>query len=119
MGIKFCQESTQSLTIKFNVSGVEFNQFIEALKETSHKMGCNSHPTAGILAKADGNVTDLNISNNYGQIIACNITVNATTYVDADTRQRQNNDQIYHCLKNSLTTSGADKIISGITRYHI
>ena len=79
MGIKFCQESTQSLTIKFNVSGVEFNQFIEALKETSHKMGCNSHPTAGILAKADGNVTDLNIFYNYGQLSASEIIVHSTT----------------------------------------
>ena len=32
MGINLCQESTQSLPIKFNITGVEVNQFIEALK---------------------------------------------------------------------------------------
>ena len=40
-GINLWQEATNSLPIKFNVTGVEVNQFIEELKEQSQKMGYN------------------------------------------------------------------------------
>ena len=82
-------------------------------------MGCNSHPTPGIITIADVNGTDLNLFNNYVQMSASDITVHAKTYVNADTRQTQNNDQLYHCLKNSLTASGTSKSITKSSKYHI
>ena len=45
--------------------------------------------------------------------------MHAKFYVDADISQMQNNDQLYHYLKNSLTASGAAKIIDESTKYHI
>ena len=74
---------------------------------------------SGILAIADGNDTYLNLFNTYSQLSTSDITLHATTYVNAYTRQAQNNDQLYHFLKNSLTASGTAKIISKSTRYHI
>ena len=74
MGINFSQEGTQYHLLKFNVTGVEVNKFIEALKYRSQKMGQNSHPTSGILTTADANGTDLNLFNNYGQTIKSEIT---------------------------------------------
>ena len=70
---------------KFNFTGGEVNQSIESLKEQSKKMVWNSHPTPGIFTIADENVTDLNIFNNYGHLVSSDITVHATTYVNADT----------------------------------
>ena len=47
------------------------------------------------------------------------ITVYAKTYVNSDTRYTQNNDQLWHCLKNSLTASGTTNIITNSNKYHI
>ena len=82
-------------------------------------MGWNSYPTSGIITISDGNGTELNIFNSYGKLSTSEITLNATTYVNADTRKTQNNNQIYHCLKNLLTASGIANIISKSTKYNI
>ena len=82
-------------------------------------MRWNSHPTPGILTIAYGSVTYLDQFDNYGHIGASDLTVHETTYVNADTRQTKHYDQLYHCLKNSLTASGTAKIISESTKYHI
>ena len=47
------------------------------------------------------------------------IKAHATTYVNTYTIQIQNNDQLYHCLKNSLTASENSKIIVERSKYHI
>ena len=82
-------------------------------------MGWNSHPTSGIITTAEANGLDLNLFDNYGQMIARDKTTHATIYVDADARHLKKNNQIYHCLKNSLTASGTAKIIAESTTYHI
>ena len=82
-------------------------------------MGWNSYPTSGILVIADGNGTDLNLFYNYGHLSASEITTYETTYANEDTRDTQNNDQLYHCLKNSLSASGTSNIIAESTKYHI
>ena len=74
---------------------------------------------SGILTIADSNGTDLNMFDNYGRIIASDITVHATIYLNEYTRKTKNNDKLYHCLNNSLTASGTAKIIAKSTKYHI
>ena len=113
------QEVNQSLPIKFNFTGGEVNKFIEALKGISQNTLCNSHPVSGILSISDANLKDLNLFRNYGQLNASKITTHAKFYFDAGTSQTQNNDQLYHFLKNSLTSSGTAKIIAKSTKYHI
>ena len=97
--------------------GEEANQFVEALKERAQKMTRNTHATSHILTILDGNRNDLNIFNKYGQMITTNIQVHAKKNIAADTRQMQNNDQLYRCLKNPLTSSGTSKIISETCKY--
>ena len=82
-------------------------------------MGWNSHTMSGILTTADGNGIDLKIFDNYGQMRSSEITMNATTYVNEDTRQTKNNNQLYPYLKKSLTAPGTAKIIAESTNYHI
>ena len=48
---------------------------------------------------------------------ASETTTQATTYVNADTRQIKNNYQIYHLLKKSLNASGTAKIIAKSIMY--
>ena len=83
-GIKSWQEVTNYLPIKFNITGGELNQFINALKEGSQRMVWNSHPTSGILTRADGNGTDLKQFFNYGKLRTSDIKVLATTYINED-----------------------------------
>ena len=75
-------------------------------------MGSNSHHKSGIHTIEDGNVTYLNLFKNYRQLSTNDITMHETTYVNVDTRQTKNNDQLYHCLKNLLNASGTAKIIT-------
>ena len=79
----------------------------------------NSHTTTGIPTIAYGNLTDLNIFENYGQLIPSEITFQATTYVKEDTRQTENNDQLYHSLKNLLNAAVTANIFADSTMYHI
>ena len=83
-GIKLWKGSIQYLPIHFNFTGGEVNQFIEALRERSHKMGWNSHPTSSILTISDGNGTDLNLFVNYFQLSASDSKTPAKTHVNAD-----------------------------------
>ena len=89
------------------------------MKELAHEIGCNSHPTTGILDMLDANVTDLKQFNTYGQLSESEITTYATMFVDSDTMQMENKYQLYHLLNNSLNVSEAVKIISDITKYQI
>ena len=52
---------------------------------------------------------DLNLYNNYGHMIASDITTHKKVYVYADSKQKQKKDKLYHYLKNSLTASGTEK----------
>ena len=63
-------------------------------------MGWDSHPALGILTTTDTNGEKLNLFDNYGQLSESEITMHEEMYGDADIRYMQNNDQLYHCLKN-------------------
>ena len=74
---------------------------------------------SSILIISDGNGIDPNLFDNYGQLSAVEITVHTTTYFNRDTKQTQNDDQLYHCMKKSLSASGNAKIIAKSTKYYI
>ena len=82
-------------------------------------MEYNDHITSGILTIQDSNPTNLNLFNKYRHFTASEIHVHAANYVNADTRQMQNKDQLYHFLNNSLTAYGTANIIVESTKYHI
>ena len=65
------------------------------------------------------NSINLNLFDNYGHQRKIEIKAHATTYVNTDTRQTQNNNQLYHFLKISLTASLTTNIITESTKYHI
>ena len=67
-GIKLFQEANQSIPIKFNITVGWVNQFIKALKDKAQKMVWDAHTTSQILTIKYGNVNNLNLFDNYGQL---------------------------------------------------
>ena len=72
-----------------------------------------------------GTGTDTNVNNQginlfteYGQITTADITANAT-YMGMQNRAAQNDAQMYHCIKNSLTPEAERKILAERESYHI
>jgi len=45
----------------------------------------------------------VDIIHNYGQLTLQHVQDHASTYIDEQNRQAQNNAQLYQCLMNSLT----------------
>ena len=92
---------------------------MEALKERYQNTGWNYHGISKITTIPDRNSTDPKLFKNYGKLSATEINTHATTYTNKVTRHKHNNNQIYHCLKNSLNIPGTAKIITESTKYHI
>ena len=65
------------------------------------------------------NSINLNLFENYRQLSTSEIHMYAVAYVNKGTRQKQNNDQLYHFMENPLTASVTAKIIAEIHKYHI
>ena len=103
------QEGTHYLPTKFNVAGGKVNQFIESLKEQYQNMGWNSHPTSGIITTAEANGLDLNLFDNYGQMIARDKTTHATIYVDADARHMKKKPKFITASRTHSPRQGLQK----------
>ena len=115
-GIKLWQEATAPLPNKFSAEGQDTNQFCESLLERAEKSGWNSDQS---------NITNIqlgqqvvNIFTGYGQVTAQDIIANSTHLGNED-RRAQNNAQLYHCIKNSLTPEAERKILAERSQYHI
>jgi hypothetical protein len=60
-----------------------------------------------------------NVITEYGQLSVERIRAYCTTYIHQNTRQAQNNIQMYHCISSSLTKEGRIKILAEQDKYHI
>ena len=115
-GIKLWQESTAALPNKFSAEGHDANQFCEALLERAEKSGWNRAPSDIITITV--NNQGINLLTEYGRITTDDITANAT-YMGMQNRLAQNDAQMYHCIKNSLTPEAERKILAERESYHI
>lgn len=60
----------------------------------------------------------VNILTGYGQVTTIDIANNAT-YLGNQDRRAQNDTQMYHCIKNSLSPEAERKILAERDSYHI
>ena len=117
-GIKLWQEASASLTNKFDAKSSSVNTFTEALLERANKSGWNDQ-AANIISIPIANNQTANLFSEYGKISVQELEAFVNTYLNADGRQAQNDSQLYHCIKNSLTTDAERKILSERDTYHI
>jgi len=118
IGIKIWNEATASLPLKFNVEGKEVNQFCRDLQVRAKQQGWDATGADIITVAADANTT-YNVITEYGRLTVEQITTAAQTYVADQTRQAQNNEQMLHCIDNSLTKEGKLKILAEQDKYTI
>lgn len=117
VGSKIYEQATEALPFKFNAEAKEVNAFREKLMERAEKQGWNI-AGADVLTIPDTNGTNFNIINEYGRLSFEEIRNHVSTYAAAESRQAQNNNQMYHCIMNSLTKDGQTKILSEQDKYH-
>ena len=115
-GIKLWQEATASLPNKFSAEGQDANQFCESLLERADKSGWNSPQSDIVNVQVAGQ--DVNIFTGYGQVTTQDIRAHST-YLGNQDRRAQNDAQLYHCIKNSLTPEAERKILAERDQYHI
>lgn len=115
-GIKLWQEASASLPNKFIAEGQDANQFCESLLERAEKSGWNRAPSN--IKKIQLNNQEANILTLYGQITTTDI-INYSTNLGNEDRRAQNNTQMYHCIKNSLSAEAERKILAERDSYHI
>jgi hypothetical protein len=117
-GIKLWQEATAALTFQFSAESREVNQFCEKLSERAHKSGWRA-AGANVIDIPDAHGNNHDLINEYGQLTDEQIRNHCATYIANDTRQAQNNAQLYHCIQNTLTKEGQLKILAERDKYHI
>jgi len=117
-GIKVWIESTAPLTFKFSALGKEVNTFCEQLMRRAVKQGWNLAP-ANIIDIPDGDAENRNVINEYGRLTNENIRTHVTTYIATNTRQSQNNVQMFECVMNSLSREGQLTILAEQDKYYI
>ena len=116
-GIKLWNEATAPLPNKFTADGVDVNQFSEAMLERANKSGWTNQIADIINIPDDGNVSR-NLLTEYGRLTINNIKTYGSNYINTQSRQAQNDMQMYHCIKNSLTDAAEKSILSERDKYH-
>ena len=98
---------------KYDGKSAGINQFHEKLLRRAQECGWDTG--AGDIIHING----INSIKHYGRITADDIRVNASLYVNNNSRQTQNNEQIYRCIMNSITEECTNKIINRPSEYSI
>lgn len=116
-GMKLWNEATASLPNKFSADGKEVNKFSEAMMERAEKSGWRAQ--GGNIIEITVQQVQINLLTEYGRITVADISAHCATYINANNRQSQNDTQMYHCIKNSLTPEAEIKILAERSKYHI
>ena len=120
-GIKVWNEAIAPLTFEFNIEAKEVNAFCESLMERVQKSGwkVTGANVIDVPETDDPGAPTRNVITEYGQLSVERIRAYCTTYIHQNTRQAQNNIQMYHCISSSLTKEGRIKILAEQDKYHI
>ena len=116
-GIKLWAEATASLPNKFSGEGKDLNAFSESMLERANKSGWMAQ--GGDIIRINVAGEDINLLTQYGRLTADQIRIFGATYINQQNRQRQNDAQMYHCLRNSLTEDASNKILAERDNYYI
>jgi hypothetical protein len=85
--------------------------------ERAEKQGWATGNSSILTINVNGN--DYNLICKYGHIPMETLQNMVTGYVHNQTRQSQNDYQMFHCIMNSLTKEGHLKILTEQDKYHI
>lgn len=117
-GERYYDRATRQLAIDdelFDVETEDLHGFVNAVGERAEEFGW-LQIGAGILQIPDDPLhpvegTPTNLITNYGEISMTDLRAWENTYITTNTRAAQDTSMLYHCLMNSLTQAGKDKIM--------
>ena len=110
--------ATASLPHKFDAESKTVNQFCEDLRDRAIKAGWGEG-AADILTIPDADGNNRNLIANYGQLTPEDIRAHVATYIAAQGRRAQNAVQMYHCIMESLTEEGKNKVLAETSKYTV
>jgi len=116
--MKLFRDACSPLVCLFDIDSKGVNLFCEKLNERAEKAGWLA-PGGNILDIPDDGGTNRNLITEYGRLSMDNIDDHVQTFFGGHNRQAQNDIQIYHCISNSLTPDGQDKIVDETEEYTI
>jgi hypothetical protein len=120
-GIKVWNEAIAPLTFEFNIEAKEVDAFCQSLMERVQKSGwkVTGANIIDIPETDDPGAPMRNVITEYGQLPMERIHAYCATYIHQNTRQAQNNIQMYHGISSSLAKEGRIKILAEQDKSHI
>lgn len=110
-GAKLYKMATEPLrTEKFDVDPKSVKMFLSALKDRARSMGWTTILEIPEDAELDLHSKLRSLITQYGQITLEQIRAHANVYIAQQARCAQDSMQLYHCLMNSLSKTGLNKV---------
>ena len=117
-GMKLFRDATSPLTYIFDLSSKNVNIFCEKLHERAEKSGWLA-PGGNVLDIPDDDNVPRNLITEYGRLTMENVDDHVQTFFGNQSRQAQNDIQVFHCLSSSLTQEATDKMVDETDEYTI
>jgi hypothetical protein len=115
-GIKLWNAASASLPTKWAVDSEGLSRFNEHVVDREMQSGWNA-PGASIMMIPDVNGVLRHLIHNYGQLTPEDVAAFVTTFIGQETRQAQNDVQLYYCIANTLDERGHLRIVSEAESY--
>ena len=115
-GLKIYNAATEALPVKFDCQSKSVSTFCEKLIDRANEAGWKTG-ASNMLTIPDSNGEDRSLLTEYGRLTEEDIRNHADTYMANESRQAQNNVQMYNCLTKSLTEEGHLKIMEEADSY--
>jgi hypothetical protein len=115
-GIKLWNAASASLPAKWAVDSKGLSRFNEHIVDREMHSGWNAPGTSIMMIPVvDGVLRHL--IHHYGQLTPEDVTAFVTTFSGQETRQAQNDVQLYYCIANTLDERGHLRIVSEAESY--
>jgi hypothetical protein len=117
-GIKLWNAASASLPTKWAVDSEGLSRFNEHVVDREMQSGWNA-PGASIMMIPDVNGVLRHLIHNYGQLTPEDVAEFVATFIGQETRQAQNDVQLYYCIANTLDERGHLRIVSEAESYTV
>ena len=111
--VKVFHKAIQPLSTVFDGKQENILPFLSNLQDRARNFGWQT-----ILDIPVGG-RNLNIISDYGSVTIADVTTHVATYSGQPTRQAQNSEMLFHCLKQSLTSRFTAEVLIYKPRYHV
>ena len=116
-GVKLYNKATAELATKYDVEPETTNLFIEKLRDRAMASGWDAENSNILTVPVNGR--DRNLLTEHGTMTSEQLRAHVLTYAANETRQAQNAYMMYHCIMNSLTEAGHNKVLNQQDEYMV